>query len=174
MKAAATIAGVFLSAALAGLAGTAGAAEEGTVYLWVDKNGTPHYEDRPPEGPEASASARELSLRYKLTDGQAIAAASKRKAELDDAAELREKQQAEDKSDEDKATLEKADEQDREKVASEREQGCKQARERLQKYETAHRLYKPGPDGQRAYLTDEETDAARADARRTVDEWCGG
>ena len=97
MKAAAAVAGVVLSAALAGMPGIAGAADEGTVYLWVDKNGTPHYQDRPPEGTEASASTQELNLRYKLTDGQAVAAASKQKAELSDAAKLREKQQAEDK-----------------------------------------------------------------------------
>ncbi len=172
MKAAAAVAGVVLSAALAAIAGRAGAADEGTVYLWVDKNGTPHYEDRPPEGAEASASARELNLRYKLTDEQAVAEAGKRKADLSDAAQLREKQQAEDKA-ADQKTADKADAEDKDKVLTEREAGCKQAKERLQKYETAHRLYKPGPDGQRTYLTDEETDAARADARRTVDEWCG-
>ena len=95
-------------------------------------------------------------MRYKLTDGQTVAAANKQKAELADAAQIREKQQAEDKA---------AEEQDKEKVAGEREQACEQAKERLQKYDTAHRLYKPGPDGKRTYLTDEETDAARADAR---------
>jgi hypothetical protein len=162
MKVAPAVAGVvFSAAALIGLAGMAGAAEEGTVYLWVDKNGTPHYEDRPPEGSE---SAKELNMRYKLTDEQAIAADSKRKSDLSDAAKLREKQQAEEKT---------AEQQDKEKVTGEREQGCEQARAKLQKYETAHRLYKPGPDGQRNYLTDEEIDAARADARKDVEEWCG-
>ncbi len=161
MKAASAIIGVALCAALTGLASVASAAEEGTVYLWVDKNGTPHYEDRPPEGSE---DAKELSLRYKLTDGQAIAAAGKRKEELGNAADLREKQQGEDKA---------AEQADQDQVASEREKGCEDARNKLSKYETAHRLYKPGPDGKRNYLSDEETDAARAEARRTVDEWCG-
>ena len=162
MKAAATVAGVVLSTALVGLAGIAGAADEGTVYQWVDKDGTPHYQDRPPEGAETS---KELNMRYKLTDSQAVAAATKHKTELSDAAETREKQQTEDKA---------AGEQDKDKVLNEREQGCTQAKDRLAKYTTAHRLYKPGPDGQRAYLTDEETDAARADAQKSVDEWCGG
>lgn len=161
MRAASAILGVVMSAALAGLAG---AAEQGTVYLWVDKDGTPHYQDRPPEG-SSPQEAKELSLRYKLTDGQAVAAANKQKSELDGAADLREKQQAEDKS---------AEQADKEQVANEREQGCQQAREKLQKYDSAHRLYKPGPDGKRTYLTDEETDAARAAARADVDEWCGG
>jgi hypothetical protein len=163
MRAASAILGILLSTTLAiGAAWSrpAAAAEQGTVYLWVDKDGTPHYEDRPPEGSEA---AKELSLRYKLTDGQAIASASKRKSEMDDAAQLREQQQASDKADEDA---------DREQVINEREQGCNTAREKLTKYETAHKLYKPGPDGKRSYLSDEETDAARAEARRDVDEWC--
>jgi hypothetical protein len=152
--------GILVSFAVAGLAV---AADEGTVYLWVDKDGTPHYQDRPPEG-SGTDNAQELSLRYKMTDSQAVAAESKRKSELATAADLRERQQAEDKS---------TEQAEREQVASEREKGCQEAREKLTKYETAHRLYKPGPDGQRTYLTDEEIDAARVAARQTVEEWCG-
>jgi hypothetical protein len=158
MRAASAIIGVLVCVAVAG---PAAAADEGTVYLWVDEDGTPHYQDRPPDGGDA---AQELNLRYKLTDVQELAAANKRKATLDSAADLREQQQGEDKA---------AEEADREQVMNEREKGCQDARARLQKYETAHRLYKPGPDGQRSYLTDEEIDAARADARQDVDEWCG-
>jgi hypothetical protein len=157
MRAASTAIGVLLSVA----AGIAAAADEGTVYRWVDKDGTPHYQDRPPESGDG---AQELSLRYKLTDGEAIAAASKKKSELDTAAELRERQESEDE-----ATAQA----EREQTMNEREKGCQDARDKLKKYETAHRLYKPGPDGQRTYLTDEETDAARAAARQTVEEWCG-
>lgn len=164
MKIAATVAGAVLSVAVIGLCTVATAADEGVVYLWVDKDGTPHYEDRPPENAEALKDAKELNLRFKLTDAHAVAAENERKAELSDAAKIRESQQAEDKS---------AEEQDRAQVASEREKGCNEAKARLQKYDTAHRLYRPGPDGQRIYLSDEEIDAARADARKTVDQWCG-
>lgn len=156
MKAAFNAAGVALCALLAG---AAGAAEDGTVYLWVDPDGTPHYQDRPPDG----APAKELSLRYRLSDPAALQAATQRKAELADAAAVREGQQAEDAASEQAAQAQ---------VKRQREANCQQARERLAKYETAHRLYKPGPDGERQYLTDEQTDAARAEARRTVDEWC--
>lgn len=157
MRAAVAIVGI-LSAV--GMASLAAAADEGAVYLWVDADGTPHYEDRPPDG---ATGAQELNLRYRLTNPEAIAAATKRKSELSAAAGVREQQQAGTKA---------ADEAEREQAASEREKGCQDARERLKKYETAHRLYKPGPEGQRTYLTDEETDAARADASRTVEEWC--
>ena len=43
----------------------------------------------------------------------------------------------------------------------------------MAKYEQARRIYRPGPEGQRIYLTDEELDAERANARRAVGEWCG-
>lgn len=160
MRAAAALLGAALFISTTGLA----AADEGTVFVWVDKDGTPHYQDRPPEGSTPEA-AREMSLRYKMTDPEAVAAAAKRKGELDDAAKVREQQQAEDA---DAARADKA------KVQQEAEQSCKLARERLEKYDTAHRLYKPAPDGTRTYLTDEETDQARADARRDVDQFCGG
>ncbi len=160
MKSATAIFALVLSAMLA--AG-AGAAEQGNVYLWVDKDGTPHYQDRPPEGADPE-TAKALNLRYRMTDAEAMAAASKRQAETSDVVKLRQGQQAGDN---------KTADDERAQVARERDQGCEKAREKSQKYETAHRLYKPGPDGNRTYLTDEEIDAARAQARRDVAEWCG-
>lgn len=159
MKAAAVF-GVLLSVVVAGNA----AADDGAVYVWVDKDGMPHYQDRPPEGDQAQVSARELNLRYKMTDPQAVAAASKVRAEQDAEDEKRAAEQAKE------AATAKSD---REQVLSEREQGCATAKERLEKFDTSHRLYRPGPDGQRIYLTDEELASARAEAARTVDDWCG-
>jgi hypothetical protein len=164
MKAVSVVCGVVMSVSLAGLVATAGAAEQGAVYQWVDKDGTPHFQDRPPEDVNAAQAAKEMNLRYKMTDAEAMAAAAKKKSDLDSAANLRKTQQAEDK---------KADTEDKQQVMNEREKGCQQARDKLQKYETAHRLYRPGADGQREYLTDEEIDAARVEARKSVDQWCG-
>lgn len=154
----------FAGLLLSVLIGTAAsAAEQGNVYLWRDKDGTPHYGDRPPEGAE-SDSAKELSLRYKMTDDQAMAASAGRKAEINDAAQLRKSQQAEDKA---------AEKSEAQKVADERKAGCEAARQKQQQFETAHRLYRPQPDGTKTYLSDEELDATRADARRNVEKWCG-
>ncbi len=139
---------------------TPAGAQDGSVYRWVDKDGTPHYQDRPPEGGEAT----ELSLRYRATDPEAIAAARKSKDELASAAALREQQQGEEAA---------GEEADKQKVVKERNEGCAKAKERQQRYETAQRLYKPGPDGQRKYLSDPELDAARVAARNDVAEWCG-
>jgi hypothetical protein len=161
MRAAFTAAGTLAIAMLTTglIAGTAGAAQQqGAVYLWVDKNGTPHYEDRPNDVNDA----KEMNLRYQLTDPQTIAAAAKQKTELDDAAKTREKQKADDK----------AEPPAKQVTVSERSDNCKAAKDRMEKYETAHKLYKPMPNGERQYLSDKEIDAARAEARRAVDEWC--
>ena len=60
----------------------------------------------------------------------------------------------------------------REKDLAERAATCKQAQERVTNYNQAQKLYKPGPNGDRIYLTDEELDAERADAQRVMEEWC--
>jgi hypothetical protein len=139
--------------------GAATAAEQGTVYRWVDQSGTQHYTDRPPEG----APAEELSLRYRLTDPAAIQAAAQAKAELEATRSVREGHEAQAAA---AAAAERA------ALKRQRDANCKQAKDRLEKYNTVHRLYKPGADGERQYLTDDETDKARVEARRSVDEWC--
>ncbi|MBM4195617.1 MAG: DUF4124 domain-containing protein [Gammaproteobacteria bacterium] len=159
MKRPCLVAVAALSTTLAMLTATA---QDGVVYRWVDKDGTPHYQDRPPED---DSDAAELSLRYRTTDPEVIAAARKKKAEQASVAGLREDQQAADAID---AAA------DRQRVIDERSEGCRKAQERQKKYETAHRLYKPGPDGQRNYLSDAELDSARLQARSDVAEWCGG
>lgn len=163
MRVVAVVCRIIVTLAVAGPWALAAAADQGSVYQWVDSDGTPHYQDRPPEDAHAAQAAKELSLRYRLSDAEALAAAARDRAELGDAAQLRKQQQAEDR---------KADAGQRDQVKAEREQACAQAREKLQKYETAHRLYRPGADGERQYLSDEEIDAARVDARRAVAEWC--
>jgi Domain of unknown function (DUF4124) len=135
------------------------ASQQGTVYLWVDKNGTPHYEDRPNE----AVDSKEMNIRYQLSNPQAQAGANQKKADVADAAKTREKQDAADKS-KDKTVAQQ--------TTDERNENCKAAKERLEKYETAHKLYKPMPNGERQYLNDQDIDAARAEARKTVDEWC--
>ena len=134
-------------------------AQEAAVYRWVDSAGVVHYSDQP----AADRSVEELPLRYRKTDRGAVQARLKAKSELDAAANLREMQQAEEAS---------AADADREKVLAERADACKAARERMAKYTTAHRLYRPGADGERQYLSDEELDVERANAARAVERDC--
>lgn len=135
-------------------------AQESPVYKWVDDDGIPHYTDQPPAG----TAVEELTIRYRKTDKGLLQAASKNNAELKAAAEVREGQTAEDAA---------AAEAERQQNLSERQAGCEQARARVAKYEQARRIFRPGPNGERIYLTDEELDAERANARRAVGDWCG-
>ncbi len=154
MKTVATFAGLLLSCLLVLPAG----AQE-TVYKWVDADGIPHYSDQPPPSIDAEA----LPIRYRRTDRAAVQASVREQADLRVAASQREA---------DEATEEESGEQAREQVRSERQAICEQARARVASYENARRLYKPGPDGERIYLTDEELDQERAAALGAVREWC--
>lgn len=144
---------------MAGTLPLAAAAQEASVYRWVDAQGVVHYSDQP----AADGSGEELPIRYRKTDRGAMQARLKAKAELDAAGEVREAQQSE---------VDAAAEADRQKVLAEREANCKAARDRVAKYTNALRLYRPGPNGERVYLTNEELDVERADANRAVEQWC--
>lgn len=137
--------------------GIAGAQD--AVYKWVDDNGVPHYSDQPPMGTSVEA----MDIRVRRTDRGALQARSRDREILDEAAGIREQQEAGEAADA---------EAERQRVLAERRAGCEGAKERASKYANARRLYKPGPDGERLYLSDEEIDAERASALRAVDEWC--
>jgi hypothetical protein len=149
----------FLVLCLAGAFGAAAVAQEASVYRWVDSQGIVHYTDQP----AADSSAEELPIRYRKTDRGALQARLKAKSELEAAGALREGQESE---------ADAAADADRQKVLAERETNCKAAQDRVAKYTNALRLYKPGPNGERVYLTNEELDVERADANRAVEQWC--
>ena len=145
---------------LAGALSAAAMAQQASVFRWVDAQGVVHYSDQP----NADGSAEELPIRYRKTDRAAVQARLKAKSELEAAGAVREGQQAE---------MDANAEADRQKVLAERQTNCKTAKERVAKYTNAFRLYKPGPNGERVYLTNEELDVERADANRAVEQWCG-
>lgn len=134
-------------------------AQQATVYKWTDDQGVPHYSDQPP----ANAASEALPIRYRRTDKAAVQNRLKADEAQEGAENLREDQQ--DAADASEATQ-------REKDLAERASTCKQAQERVANYTQAQKLYKPGPNGDRVYLTDEELDAERADAQRVMEEWC--
>ncbi len=145
--------------AIAGSFGATAVAQEASVYKWVDSQGVPHFSDEP----AADGAAEELSIRYRKTDRGALQTRLKAKSELAEASGVRKGLE----SDADAAA-----EADRQKVLAERETNCKAARDRVAKYNNALRLYKPGPNGERVYLTSEELDVERADANRAVEQSC--
>ena len=147
-------------------AGVAAAQDSAPVYKWVDQNGTVNYGDQPPAGTAAEAlpillrrsSAGPTQARLKARDDGATAPDS-----LLDAGPG-----AEDGADADPTVP--ADE--RGKLLAQRQENCQKARDRMASYEQAKRIYRPGPTGERVYLTSEEIDAERATARVAVAEWC--
>jgi hypothetical protein len=50
---------------------------------------------------------------------------------------------------------------------------CKAAQERYQKYIEVRKIYREDKDGQRTYLSDQEMDKERTDAKLQVDQLCG-
>lgn len=139
--------------------------QQATVYKWVDDQGVPHYSDQPP----ANAASEALPIRYRRTDRSTVQARVKANENQEDAANPREGQQDADETAGDGAD---AATTDREKNLAQRAATCKKAQERVANYNQAQKLYKPGPNGDRIYLTDEELDAERADAERVMEEWC--
>ena len=135
------------------------AISEDWVYKWVDAEGVTYYGSRPPEW----ARAELTNVKVRRTEAQTVQNKLDREGAMQAAVDTREQQEAE-------STAE--DQQWEEDVATQRAANCKTAQERLNAYNTAHRLYRELGDGEREYLDDSQTDAARADAHNLVNEWC--
>ena len=141
--------------------------QQAAVYKWVDDQGVPHYSDQPP----VNAASETLPIRYRRTDKSTAQARTKGNETQGDAATPPEGQQD---ADDAAGSADAADAAmtDRERNLAQRAATCKKAQERVANYNQAQKLYKPGPNGDRIYLTDEELDAERADAERVMEEWC--
>lgn len=63
----------------------------------------------------------------------------------------------------------------REMSAADKARRCEESRQRYDHYMTSQRLYEQGPnESERRYLDDKEIDAARANAKLVMDEFCAG
>jgi hypothetical protein len=141
----------------AGLCGVAHA----DVYRWVDDKGEAHYTDRWVPGSQLIKSDKPRPQNSdpgasRVPQPQYLTPAGTQKA----AAQQAERANAE------------AVKQD---VAKTKDTQCKQAKERYQKAIESRRIYKPAKDGQtdREFMSDEETDQYRAQARSDVTLACG-
>ena len=125
------------------------------IYKWVDENGVVHFGDRP----TGEAPVEIVDVASERTNPAAVRArveaSSIAKAEpaTDPAAQG--------------ATEEEIEAQERERAEK-----CAMFRERLQKFLTSRRLYREDENGERVYLDEEETLAARADVQEKVLEYC--
>ena len=145
---------LLLFAALIAWSGMASA----VVYKWVDAQGKLQYGDRPPDGVHAEVvellgrhPASTVNAPNRMTQkspAARVAAAAPTAKDLDDR---------------------KAVDQD---VAQTRDKQCTDAQERYKKLIEGRRLYKNGPDGERQYMTSEEIDTERLNAKRDIDSIC--
>jgi hypothetical protein len=139
---------LLLFAALLAWSGMAGA----VVYKWVDAQGKIQYGDRPPDG--VHAEVVELLgthvARSAPTKTSDSGAPSSQTPAANDAAK-------------------KAVDND---VEQSRDKQCADAQERYKKLIEGRRLYKTGENGERQYLTSDEIDAERVNAKRDVDGIC--
>ncbi len=124
------------------------------VYKWTDAQGKLQYGDRPPDGVHAEVvellGTHAPVARNTSTPAPASAQAAAKPAPKD----------AEDR---------KAIAQD---VAQVKDKQCTDAQERYKKLIEGRRLYKPGPNGERQFMTSEEIDTERLNAKRDVDTIC--
>lgn len=142
----------------AGLIVSLGNVAHADVYRWVDEKGEAHYSDRWVPGSELIKSNKPRPL---TPESSPTSASSQTKAMNQSVEAKLQQQQAAD-----------AVKQD---VAKTKDAQCKQAKERYQKAIEARRLYKPGKDGDadRVYMSDEEADAYRLQARNDATMACG-
>jgi hypothetical protein len=134
------------------------AAYGGQVYRSTDANGNVVFSDRPTENsepvnvtvPSVGRPGNPITPR----DTKAAAGATQANAAGDQ------------KKDKEKVQTPAEKE-------AERAKNCANARDRQTRYDQSHRLYKPGPNGEREFLNSAEIDDARAKAAADVATWCG-
>jgi uncharacterized protein DUF4124 len=143
---------LLLLAALIAWSGMAGA----VVYKWVDAQGKLQYGDRPPDG--VHAEVVELL-------GTHVARAAQARSEQAQSSRTT----VRDQSAQDDPGAKKAVDSD---VEQTRAKQCADAQDHYKKMIEGRRLFKTGAAGERQYLTSDEIDAERINAKREVDAIC--
>jgi hypothetical protein len=145
---------LLLFAALIAWSGMASA----VVYKWVDAQGKVQYGDRPPDG--VHSEVVEMLGTHAASTRTAPPGAAQSSPTARVAAANPTPKDVEDR---------KAVDQD---VAQTRDKQCTDAQERYKKLIEGRRLYKPGPDGERQFMTSQEIDTERLNAKRDIDNIC--
>lgn len=128
------------------------------IYKWVDEQGNVHYGDRP----TSQASAEIVALTYRRTDSGSV---QRRVAAHGEAEAAREEKRAT-RAEEKKAAEEQAAQ------AAEKQKKCEGYRARMETYVQSRRLYREDADGERVYLDENETNAARQRVEDLIAENC--
>ncbi|HEX9852737.1 MAG TPA: DUF4124 domain-containing protein [Woeseiaceae bacterium] len=135
----------------------AGIASASDIYKWTDAEGNINYGDRP----SGTESEVRLQIASQPTDPARIQAQ----------ASARDEQRALAREAEANAPAGPSEEELRAK-ARERAEKCTTYRARLEKFIQSRRLYREVENGERVYLDETETQAARENVQRQVEEYC--
>jgi hypothetical protein len=128
------------------------------IYKWTDADGSVHYGDRP-EGEQP----QRVAIVSQRTDPARIQAAAQRRSQA--RAEKAEAQAA--------ATAAGPSADELKAEAEDRAQKCATYKAQMQQLVTSRRIYKEGENGERVYLDEKETIAARERVENQVSEFCG-
>ncbi|MBS0380015.1 MAG: DUF4124 domain-containing protein [Proteobacteria bacterium] len=122
------------------------------VYRWVDEKGEPHYSDQWVPGSTVVKTS-------KLHPGSDTMGAPAGRPATD-----RGGPQADDQANKNAVQAD---------IAKSRDAQCKTAKDAYMKAILSRRVYKEGKDGSKDFLSDQEADAYREQARKNVQAFCG-
>jgi hypothetical protein len=140
------------------MTGTVAAAE---IYKWVDADGNVQYGDRP----SGAQSEVQLQIASQPTDPARIEAQTTARLEQQAAASEAAREAA---ANEPPGPTE----EELRTEARERAEKCTMYRARLEKFVQSRRLYREDANGERVYLDEAETQAARDNVQHQVEEYC--
>ena len=138
----------------------AAGAQAGDVYVTKDAKGNTVYTDTPQTIP-----AQKVGVASTPEDD--AEAAERYQAEMQ---QLKAQDQAASQAQAQQAAAKKAGQLSAEDQAKR----CTDARQRYQKLMESWRVYEPGPNGERIYLSSDQIDAARQNAKQVMDQFCSG
>ena len=138
---------------------SSGVAVSGEIYKWIDENGNVHYEDRPLG---AANVERVVDVRSRNTDDAAVAARVDERRKARAAAAQVESEAPEEMSKEELRAEKQA-----------RHEKCQSYRAQLQSFLASTRLYREDENGERSYLDEDQTMAARSRVEDKIQEYCG-
>jgi hypothetical protein len=149
--------GVLLLAA----AGAHAAEATANVYEWKDAQNQVHYTDRPPPPGATLVSVRPGYNALRRTGGESSGGTGT----------ARPAPRVADEAGAD-APPQSTRAQVQQDVANKRTEQCQQATERYRKYIESRRLFREGANGERVYLSEQELEEARVNAKRELDASC--
>ncbi len=135
----------------------AGPATAGDIFKWTDEDGNVHFGDVP-----VSAESEKVAIQSRPTNPARVQAMVQSRA--DAAAKAAEEQAA--------ATPAGPSPEELQAQADARAEKCSKYRAQLQSFVTSRRLYRHDENGERVYLDEEETQAARERAENQVQDNC--